>query len=292
MSDSLKDAVRDRYGQVARGSLSSADHAVKQIATSFGYSEGELASIPAEANMALSCGHPTAIASLKPGEVVVDLGCGGGLDVFLAAKAVGDTGRVIGIDMTQDMIDRAEHNAAQAGVSNVEFHLAEIENLPLADGSVDCILSNCVLNLVPDKDRAFGEMFRILKPGGRIAVSDIALKRELPADLREDIQAYVGCIAGAIGIDDYAERLGLAGFREVSVTDPGADLNAYGKLSAPDGTSGSCCCAGSDDDGDADADAGCEPHASPAQSTALRRYNVNDFAASVNVTAVKPSVVS
>lgn len=282
MSDPLKDAVKDKYGEVARGSLSSDNDTVKDIATSFGYSELQLASIPADANMALSCGNPTAMASLKPGEVVVDLGCGGGLDVFLAAKAVGETGRVIGIDMTQDMIDRAERNAVKASVTNVEFHLAEIENLPLDDGSTDCILSNCVLNLVPDKDRAFAEVFRILKPGGRLAVSDIALKQELPEDLRADIVAYVGCIAGAIGIDEYVDGLRRAGFVDVKVEDTGADLNAYGKLTGEGGSSASCCCGGTDD-----ADA-CGPQASPAQSTVLSNYNVNDYAASVRVTATKP----
>jgi len=283
MTDPLKDAVKDKYGQVARGSLSNQNETVKDIATSFGYTELQLASIPADANMALSCGNPTAMASLKPGEVVVDLGCGGGLDVFLAAKAVGDTGRVIGIDMTQDMIDRAKRNAAESGVTNVEFHLAEIENLPLDDDSTDCILSNCVLNLVPDKDRAFAETFRILKPGGRLAVSDIALKQALPEDLRSDIEAYVGCIAGAIGIDDYVNGLRRAGFVDVKVEDTGADLNAYGKLTGEGGSSASCCCGGTDDAGS------CEPHASPAQSTVLSKYNVNDYAASVRVTAIKPA---
>src|SRR5262249_48249809 len=154
-------------------------------------------------NMGLSCGNPTAFASLRPGETVVDLGCGGGLDVFLAAAKVGPTGKAVGIDMTPEMIARAQQNAAKQPLGHVAFHLATIDRLPLPDGSADCIISNCVINLAPDKRAVFREMFRVLKPGGRVAVSDIALKKPLPSEVARDVLAYVGCIAGAILVADY-----------------------------------------------------------------------------------------
>ena len=168
MSDaSIKEAVKKTYGAYARSSLSSLDAGARRVAEAFGYSSAELNAIPAEANMGLSCGNPTALASPRPGEVVADLGSGGGLDVFLAAPKVGPTGRVIGIDMSPDMIARAaQRSRQQAGIANVEFHLAEIESLPFENASVDCVISNCVLNLVPDKAKAFAEIVRVLKPGG------------------------------------------------------------------------------------------------------------------------------
>jgi SAM-dependent methyltransferase len=195
------------------------------VAEAFGYSAEELTSIPAEANMGLSCGNPTATAHLRSGEIVVDLGSGGGLDVFLAAKQVGPNGRAIGIDMTPAMIERARTNAAAAGYTNVEFHLANIDKLPLPDASVDCVISNCVLNLAPDKPAVFREIARVLKPGGRLAVSDIALKGELPEAIASSLAAYVGCIAGAIRMETYREELLKAGFAHVEIVDSGADLN-------------------------------------------------------------------
>src|SRR5688572_11489170 len=296
--------VRDKYGSTARSGLSSDNAGVRAVAEAFGYSSAELSSIPAEANMGLSCGNPTAFASLRPGEVVVDLGCGGGLDVFLAAQKVGPTGRAIGIDMMADMVALARKNAQRGGaggqpVDNVEFHQATIDALPLADASVDVIISNCVINLAPDKPAVFREMFRVLKPGGRVAVSDIAIKKPLPAELERDVMAYVGCIAGAIPIEEYRSGLKAAGFDAVDVIDGGADLNAYAKV---DGQSG-CCSPAMAEPAPAPAKRStgltivsgglscCSPAAETPVHTGLSdvlsRYDVNEYAASVKVYAVK-----
>lgn len=288
--DEIKTVVQEKYGSVARAGRSSRDQGVRAVAEAFGYSPDELASIPAEANMGLSCGNPTAYASLKPGETVVDLGCGGGLDVFLAARRVGPTGRAIGIDMTPEMIALARSNSAKAAAGkpmvNVEFHLASIDELPLANGSVDCVISNCVINLAPDKGRVFREAYRVLKPGGRFAVSDIALRKELPPEMAADIEAYVGCIAGAMLIEDYRRGLIEAGFGGVEIVETGSDLNAYSKAG-----SSTCCstsqeqeskfpvlessCCGSPKAGDV------------VRPSVLSRFDVNEFAASVRVFAVK-----
>ena len=219
MSDPIVEAVRSKYASVAQSGLSGEHAGVQGVAEAFGYSREQLASIPAEANMGLSCGNPTAFASLRSGEVVVDLGCGGGLDVFLAAAKVGPSGKAIGIDMTPEMIARAEANAAKGSggkpITNVEFHLATIDRLPLPDASADCVISNCVINLAPDKPAVFREIARVLKPGGRLAVSDLVLKKPLPPEIAADVMAYVGCIAGAISVDDYRRGLLEAGFAEV-----------------------------------------------------------------------------
>ncbi|WP_428939471.1 arsenite methyltransferase [Fontivita pretiosa] len=296
----ITEAVRSKYASVAQSSLSSQQAGVRAVAQAFGYSPQELASIPAEANMGLSCGNPTAFASLRPGEVVVDLGSGGGLDVFLAAQKVGPTGKAIGIDMTPEMIQRARAAAARAGFSNVEFHLATIDKLPLPDASVDVVISNCVINLAPDKPAVFREIARVLKPGGRLAISDIALKRPLPPELARDVAAYVGCIAGAIPIDEYEQLLKQAGFSHVQVIDSGADLNAY---SSVEGQSGCCSPPAESVSGNlAVASAGCcggaggsqQPSAAATQDSLharlgelLSRFNVNDYAASVKVFAVR-----
>src|SRR5271157_4329331 len=230
MSKAIEEAVRSKYGSVATSGLSTDQAGVRAVAEAFGYRPEELASIPAEANMGLSCGNPTATANLREGEVVVDLGSGRGLDVLLAARKVGPTGKAIGIDMTQEMIDLARRNAAKSGLTNIEYHLTTIDKLPIPANSVDCVISNCVINLAPDKSAVFREIARVLKPGGRLAVSDIALKRELPPEIGKDLMAYVGCIAGAILIEDYRRMLGEAGFAHVEVIDSGRDLNAYAKV--------------------------------------------------------------
>lgn len=302
MSEKIEQAVRSKYGSVAVSNLSSENDGVRAVAEAFGYSPEELSSIPAEANMGLSCGNPTATAHLREGETVVDLGSGGGLDVFLAARQVGESGKAIGIDMTPEMIDLARRNAARGndgkGYSNVEFHLATIDNLPIPDSSVDCVISNCVINLATDKGAVFREIARVLKPGGRLAVSDIALKQELPAELGSDLMAYVGCIAGAISVEDYKNGLSKAGFSGVEVIDAGSDLNAYAKV---ENQAGCCSPAMTQIGGDSKSlpmlDSGCcapAPAANDAETELhadlaelLRRYNVNDYAASVKVFAVK-----
>jgi SAM-dependent methyltransferase len=268
---------------------------VQAVARAFGYTPEELASIPAEANMGLSCGNPTAFAALRPGEVVVDLGCGGGLDVLLAAARVGPTGKAVGVDMTPEMIERARRNAARQGVRNVAFHLATIDRLPLADASVDCIISNCVINLAPDKRAVFREMFRVLKPGGRVAVSDIALKQPLPEEIGRSLLAYVGCIAGAVLIEEYVGALRAAGFGAVQVVDTHKDLNAYAEV---EGQS-ACCTPAAEAPASLPVTGGCcSPQDGSSRSAVhagladlLRRYNVNDYAASVQVYAVKAKEV-
>jgi len=291
MTERILDSVKEKYGAVAESSFSS-DHAgVHAVAEAFGYSAEELTSIPAEANMGLSCGNPTATAHLKPGEVVVDLGSGGGIDVFLAAQKVGPQGRAIGIDMTPAMIERAQANATAGGYSNVDFYLAQIDQIPLADSSADCVISNCVLNLAPDKPAVFREIFRILKPGGRLAVSDIALKGELPESIANSLAAYVGCIAGAIRIETYREELLRAGFQFVEIVDSGSDLNAYAKVENQSG-----CCSPSMDVPSAFSvvqSSCCSSEPAPSSvhedlKQLLIEYDVNKAAASVKVYAVKP----
>jgi arsenite methyltransferase len=286
MSENIVEQVRSRYASVAASDLSS-DHAgVRAVAEAFGYTPEELASIPAEANMGLSCGNPTAFAHLRPGEIVVDLGCGGGLDVLLAAQKVGPTGKAIGIDMTREMIERARRNASVQGLTNVAFHLSTIDRLPLPDASVDCVISNCVINLAPDKGAVFREVHRVLKPGGRLAVSDIALKRPLPEDLTRNLMAYVGCVSGAVLIADYERELRAAGFEAVQVVDTGKDLNAYAKVENQ-----SACCSPSMSDGKGlsviSSCCGGEESVHETLAKLLRQYNVNDFAASVQVYALR-----
>ncbi|WP_165075615.1 arsenite methyltransferase [Paludisphaera rhizosphaerae] len=289
MKPSIEEVVRDKYGAIADSSLSSEHKGVHRIAEAFGYSAEELASIPAEANMGLSCGNPTATANLRPGEVVVDLGSGGGLDVFLAAKKVGPTGKAIGIDMTPSMLERARANAKKQGLDNVEFHEATIDKLPLVDATVDCVISNCVINLAPDKAAVFREIFRVLKSGGRLAVSDIALKKPLPPEIEQDLFAYVGCIAGAVPIEDYVRDLKAAGFSDVQVVDAGKDLNAYGEV---EGQAACCAPPALESSLSVIGESCCSPSVTNAVhggfAELLKRFNVNEYAASVQVYALKP----
>jgi arsenite methyltransferase len=296
MTEQILESVKSKYAAVAKSSLSTDDVGVKAVAEAFGYTPEELTSIPAEANMGLSCGNPTATAHLRPGGVVVDLGSGGGLDVFLASKRVGPTGRAIGIDMTPAMIDRARANAKSGGYTNVDFYQSTIDKIPLPDASVDCVISNCVLNLAPDKPAVFREIARVLKPGGRLAVSDIALKHELPEAIAKSVAAYVGCIAGAIRIDDYRSGLLAAGFEHVEIVDTGADLNAYAKV---ENQCGCCSPAMNSPEMSNPLQAVGVPCCSPAPAAALHdelrtllaTYDVNAAAASVKVYAIKPSAV-
>ena len=283
MAEQILESVRSKYGAVAGSTLSSNDDGVRAVAEAFGYTAEELTSIPAEANMGLSCGNPTATANLRRGEVVVDLGSGGGLDVFLASKKVGPEGRAIGIDMTPAMLERARANATAGGYTNVEFYESSIDSIPMPDASVDCVISNCVINLAPDKGAVFREIARILKPGGRVAVSDIALKAELPEAVASSMAAYVGCIAGAIGIEDYRAGLLAAGFEHVQIVESGADLNGYAKVENQSGCcspamDGSSCCTAAPDTASVHAEL----------SDLLLHYDVNAAAASVKVYAIKP----
>lgn len=236
-SRSVHEQVRAGYGQIARsGSLStctspspaaggccgSQSFSPAELARSVGYQGDELAQVPEGANMGLSCGNPTALASLAVGEIVLDLGSGGGFDCFVAGSKVGATGRIIGVDMTAEMIDKARRGVATyqqlTGLTNVEFRLGEIENLPVADGSVDVVISNCVLNLSPDKPRVWREIARVLKPGGRVAVSDLALLQLLPDAVRLGVEALIGCVAGAVLVDETREMIANAGLTDIRLT--------------------------------------------------------------------------
>lgn len=220
--------VRETYGKIAQGQQSCCGSTCApdpgKFARSIGYSDKELKVIPDGANLGLSCGNPTALAGLKKGETVLDLGAGAGFDCFLAASKVGPKGRVIGVDMTPEMLEKARDNAKKNSVKNVDFRLGEIENLPLADNSVDVVISNCVINLSADKQRVFHEIHRVLKPGGRISISDMALLKKLPAKIEKDIEAYTGCIAGAILVDEYKKILATAGFKNINVAVKGYSL--------------------------------------------------------------------
>ncbi len=226
MEKDIKQAVRESYAKIAKeGGSCCCDsddpccdsNAAQIMSKAIGYSDDEMNAVPEGANLGLGCGNPVAIASLKEGEVVLDLGSGAGFDCFLAANKVGEKGSVIGVDMTPEMIARARENAEKGDYKNVEFRLGEIENLPVADSFVDIIISNCVINLSPDKNRVFAEAFRVLKPGGRVMVSDIVLDRELPESLKNSVEAYAGCIAGASLKSDYLQYIQVAGFKNIKI---------------------------------------------------------------------------
>ena len=226
--EDVKKVVREGYARIARQESSccnplksccgSTDLA-QDISKSIGYTEEELKAVPEGANLGLGCGNPVALASLREGETVLDLGSGAGFDCFLAADKVGGKGRVIGVDMTPEMLERARENARKGNYGNVEFRLGEIENLPVADNSVDIIISNCVINLSPDKRSVFQEAFRVTKPGGRLMVSDIVLLKELPDFIKNSIEAYIGCLSGAVLKEEYIGAIEAAGFRDVRIVD-------------------------------------------------------------------------
>lgn len=217
--EKLRKAVREGYAEIAAGGRSCCcgPASPQVISLKVGYDEEELRAVPDGSNLGLGCGNPVALASIKEGETVLDLGSGPGLDCFLAAAKVGPDGKVIGVDMTPEMIEKARANARKGDYRNVEFRLGGIENLPVADNSVDVVISNCVINLSPDKRRVFKEAFRVLKPGGRFMISDIVLVRELPDFIKNSIEAYIGCLSGAIMKDEYVAAVKAAGFEDVKI---------------------------------------------------------------------------
>ncbi len=234
--DEIKRKVRETYGKIAMSGMSCCGSSCSPAES---YSRDERSRVPRGADLGLGSGNPRTIANIQPGETVMDLGSGGGIDCFLAADAVGDDGLVIGLDMTPEMIGRARANAREGGYANVEFRLGEIENLPAADGSVDVIISNCVINLSPDKVLVYGEAFRVLKPGGRIAIADIVTMAELPDDARGDLEQYAACVSGAASINELKAILAKAGFERIRIQPrdgargipdtwkPGSDISDY-----------------------------------------------------------------
>lgn len=247
------------------------------MARAIGYGADDLAAVPEGANLGLGCGNPLALASLRAGEVVLDLGAGAGFDAFLAARAVGAGGRVIGVDMTEEMVEKARANAVKAGLDNVEFRLGVIEKLPVESASVDVVISNCVINLAPDKPRVFAEAFRALRPGGRLMISDLVSLGELPASVRTNLAAYVGCIAGVSLREDYLRWLGAAGFERVEIV---GEKGAAEILGASNLASAACSCA--------------DPVASDVIGNLLKEVPIEDLkeaarlVVSVQVSARKP----
>ena len=226
--EEIRKVVRKRYAKIASTSSSCCTPAAsccggantaRDMSKRIGYTDDELRTVPEGANLGLGCGNPVALASLREGETVLDLGSGAGFDCFLAANRVGRTGNVIGVDMTPEMIEKARGNAKKGNYSNVEFRLGEIENLPVADNSVDVMISNCVINLSPDKRRVFAEAYRVLRPNGRLMVSDIVLLKELPASVMNSLEAYVSCVSGAMIREEYLRTIENAGFKEVKIVD-------------------------------------------------------------------------
>ena len=244
--EEIRKAVRESYGKIALqdapdatscgpagcGCGCGAGSSEYTMSKAIGYSDAEIGGVPDGANLGLGCGNPTALASLKKGETVLDLGSGAGFDCFLAADKVGISGRVIGVDMTAEMIEKARANTKKGDYKNVEFRLGEIENLPIADNTVDVVISNCVINLSPDKKKVYEEVFRVLKPGGRVMVSDIALLKELPAVLKGNIAAYAGCVAGATTREEYLATVAAAGFKDMDIVKEINVKGLYGETTA------------------------------------------------------------
>ena len=282
-TEQVRQTVRDGYAQVALASdgapsaqggcctptsgCGTPASSPEAFAAQLGYSPEELAALPQGSNMGLSCGNPTAIAALQPGQVVLDLGCGGGLDCFLAGPKVGPTGRAIGVDMTPEMLSKARANLAdyreRTQLDNVEFRLGEIEHLPVADASVDVVLSNCVINLSPDKPQVWADVARVLKPGGRVVVSDVALLQPLPAELRGTVQALIGCASGAISLDTYRAMVEAAGLHDVQLEQQPAFVAAVSS--------------------------GGDPLYDPILAKLPPGTSIGDFVTSVVVTATKPA---
>lgn len=224
-ADEIKKIVREGYAKAIKQTTSCCSSSfccggtsqAKTISKTVGYSDADMNAVPEGANLGFGCGNPVALASLKEGDVVLDLGSGAGFDAFLAAQRVGKAGRVIGVDMTPEMLEKARANAEKGGYKNVEFRTGEIEKLPIEDSSIDVIISNCVINLSPDKKAAFEEAHRVLKTGGRLMVSDLVLDKDLPKEIKDSIEAYVGCLSGAIKKDEYLKLITMAGFQDVKV---------------------------------------------------------------------------
>lgn len=224
-SEEIKNLVKKSYANIAQSSGGcgcgscgcNSNQTVQKQSGQMGYSQAEMSKVPAGSNLGLGCGNPVAIASLKEGEVVLDLGSGAGFDAFLAARKVGKAGRVIGIDMTEEMLEKARENARKSNYTNVEFRKGDIEDLPVDDNSVDVVISNCVINLAPDKGKVFKEVHRVLKPGGRLMVSDVVLTKPLPEELKNDKELLVGCVSGAISKQDYLDLLEKAGFSNITI---------------------------------------------------------------------------
>ncbi|KAK3704506.1 hypothetical protein LTR37_013789 [Vermiconidia calcicola] len=283
-NETIYDAVHERYATAANAKE---DHAYgKAVATEFGYSVEELANIPEDANLGLSCGNPFALANLKEGETVCDLGSGAGFDVFLAAKKVGASGKVIGIDVNKDMLKKANQIKEKTQANNVSFVESPITKIALPDGSVECIISNCVINLVPETEKqlVFNEMARILKPGGRVAISDILAKKELPSRVKDNMALYVGCIAGASQVEGYDMYLRTAGFNDSLIVNDKSDLNVYttAQQDKTVGGAASGCCG--------PVSTGCCSNGAPstADEEDAKNIDFNEFAGSYKIYALKP----
>lgn len=269
-NDKVKKIVRENYAGVARRQSTSccgtpSNSTSEKVSKRIGYSKEELGSVPEGSNMGLGCGNPVALASLKEGEVVLDLGSGGGFDCFLAANRVGANGKVIGVDMTPEMIDKARNNARKSKYKNVEFRLGEIENLPVGDNIADIVISNCVINLSADKERVFKEAFRVLKPGGRIMVSDIVLLKRLPKIIEKNAKAYVGCVSGAMMKDEYLNLITRSGFQNVKVI---GESHFSVEIIADDETA--------------------KTFVKESHMSAQRKKSLSDSILSVNVSGIKP----
>ncbi|PVG04092.1 S-adenosyl-L-methionine-dependent methyltransferase [Serendipita vermifera] len=318
-SEAIHSLVQQHYGAIANQSVDGApgsDAYFNKVAATFGYSASEIDELRG-ANMGLSCGNPVATSHLREGEVVVDLGSGAGMDVILAAQKVGPTGRVFGIDMTQDMIKLATENAEKRGLKNTKFIHSTIEALPLPSDSVDCVISNCVLNLVPEgsKRATLNEIYRVLKPGGRVSISDIVAKKELPPSVLKDAAAYVGCVAGAIHYTTYESYLREAGFKDILLLDSEADLNVYtaayeqSNIKGTDTIKGGCCTMDlSTGKGDTTKATCCAPPGKTQENiltadqtarqnqgsldnvvNSLLNYDLNEFLGSYKIYALKPT---